>query len=122
MNGNAASSVQPARVGLSTLGRGRPSPSRAPPGPGLTINLLTPQLCQELAILAEDKGIRGLAGDGSVQVKTVDLKGVTVEQKVPVCGGCEPGPLAGLLNSSDSRSQRPWSGLTRDLTTPCMEM
>eukprot|EP00667_Euglena_gracilis_P010780 EG_transcript_10983 len=51
---------------------------------GLTINLLTPQLCQELAILAEDKGIRGLAGDGSVQVKTVDLKGVTVEQKVPV--------------------------------------
>jgi len=51
---------------------------------GLTTNLLTPQLCKELDLVPEDRGVKGLAGDGNVQVKTLALRGVYVDGRLEV--------------------------------------
>ncbi len=34
---------------------------------------------------AQDNGVRGMASDGSVQVKTTSLEGVSINGQVPVC-------------------------------------
>lgn len=54
------------------------------PTTGLTTNLLTPQICEELNIVPQDRGVRGMAGDGNVQVKTVGLRGVYIDGKIEV--------------------------------------
>jgi hypothetical protein len=51
---------------------------------GLTTNLLTPQICDELNIVATDSGTKGMAGDGNVALKTVGLRGVWIDGKIEI--------------------------------------
>eukprot|EP00667_Euglena_gracilis_P011674 EG_transcript_11933 len=51
---------------------------------GLTTNLLIPQICKELGIIPRDNGVRGMGGDGNLNVLTTTVAGVSIDGKIPV--------------------------------------
>jgi len=51
---------------------------------GLTTNLLTPMICDELGIIPQDNGVRGMGGDGNINVMTTTVSNVSIAGQVPV--------------------------------------